>query len=90
MSVLVVHDADQSMRAAQDVVEATVADIAAHADQFAVARDDPATAVARALASTRRPVFLADVADNIGGGSPGDGTALLARAPGGRRRPARS
>jgi microcystin degradation protein MlrC len=77
MSVLVVHDADQEA-AAREVIDATVADIAAHADDFAVARDDTATAVRRALESTRQPVFLADVADNIGGGSPGDGTALLA------------
>lgn len=76
MSVLVVHD-DAAAATARDVIDATIADIAAHADEFAVARDGPATAVAKALASTRRPVFLADVADNIGGGSPGDGTALL-------------
>jgi microcystin degradation protein MlrC len=76
MSVLVVHDADQEA-AATSVMEETVADIWAHADDFALARDDAATAVARALASTRRPVFLVDVADNVGGGSPGDGTALL-------------
>jgi microcystin degradation protein MlrC len=76
MSVLAVHDAG-SEAAAADVLDATVADIAAHATDFAVARDDTRTAVTRALASTRRPVFLADVADNIGGGSPGDGTALL-------------
>jgi microcystin degradation protein MlrC len=33
--------------------------------------------VARAMTSSRRPVVLADVADNVGGGSAGDGTALL-------------
>lgn len=76
MSVLVVHD-EGAEAAARDVIEATISDIAEHAPEFAVARDDAATAVARALASTRRPVFLADVGDNIGGGSPGDGTALL-------------
>jgi microcystin degradation protein MlrC len=76
MSVLAVHDLD-SQAAAQDVVDATIADIAEHSQEFAVARDDPKTAVARALAATRRPVFLADIADNIGGGSPGDGTVLL-------------
>jgi len=76
MSVLAVHDAD-SAAAAGAVLDATVADIAKHAGEFAVARDDVRTAVARAIASTRRPVFLADVADNVGGGSPGDGTALL-------------
>ncbi len=76
MSVLAVHDAAHEAAAAA-VLEETVADIWAHAADFALARDDPATAVARAMASTRRPVFLADVADNVGGGSPGDGTALL-------------
>jgi microcystin degradation protein MlrC len=76
MSVLIVHDVGQE-EAAETVMDATVADIWAHAADFALARDDPAAAVARALASSRRPVFLVDVADNIGGGSPGDGTVLL-------------
>ena len=76
MSVLVVHDADAG-DVAQEVVDATIADIASRAGDFAVVRDDARTAVARAQASMRRPVFLADVADNIGGGSPGDGTELL-------------
>lgn len=35
-------------------------------------------AVARADRAARGPVVLVDVADNIGGGSPGDGTAILA------------
>jgi microcystin degradation protein MlrC len=34
-------------------------------------------AVRRALTSQKGPVILADVGDNIGGGSPGDGTLLL-------------
>ncbi|MCL4506079.1 MAG: M81 family metallopeptidase [Chloroflexi bacterium] len=34
-------------------------------------------AVRRALAAPRGPVVLADVGDNIGGGTPGDGTVLL-------------
>jgi microcystin degradation protein MlrC len=76
MSVLVVHDADRG-DAAQDVLDETIADITARADEFAVARDDVPTAVAQAMSSLNRPVFLADIADNIGGGSPGDGTALL-------------
>ncbi len=36
-----------------------------------------AEAVQRALAAPRRPVILADVGDNVGGGCPGDGTVLL-------------
>jgi microcystin degradation protein MlrC len=39
---------------------------------------DPATAVARALEATKRPVVLVDTGDNVGGGSAGDGTVLLA------------
>lgn len=37
----------------------------------------PAEAVERAVAAPRGPVILADVGDNVGGGSPGDGTVLL-------------
>jgi len=77
MSVLAIHD-DEHAAAAKDVLNETVNDIWAHADQFEVAREDAGSAVRRALASSRHPVFLADVADNIGGGSPGDGTVLLA------------
>jgi microcystin degradation protein MlrC len=39
---------------------------------------DPATAVARALQADRLPVVLVDTGDNVGGGSAGDGTVLLA------------
>jgi microcystin degradation protein MlrC len=38
---------------------------------------DPGEAVHRAMLSTKKPVILADVGDNIGGGTPGDGTVLL-------------
>ena len=34
-------------------------------------------AVQRALAARHFPVILADIGDNVGGGSPGDGTVLL-------------
>jgi microcystin degradation protein MlrC len=37
-----------------------------------------AEAVGRALRAPAGPVILADVGDNVGGGSPGDGTVLLA------------
>jgi microcystin degradation protein MlrC len=39
---------------------------------------DPATAVARALQSSKRPVVLVDTGDNVGGGSAADGTIILA------------
>ena len=38
----------------------------------------PAEAVAQAIAAPEGPVVLVDVGDNIGGGTPGDGTELLA------------
>lgn len=64
--------------AAQRVVAETLADVERHRANFDVRRPDPQTAVRRALAGERRPVVLVDTADNIGGGSPGDGTVLLA------------
>jgi microcystin degradation protein MlrC len=76
-SVLVVHDADRRTDA-QEVAEALCAEVDARREDFALARDDPATAVRKAIAAPQGPVLIADVADNIGGGSPGDGTAILA------------
>jgi microcystin degradation protein MlrC len=76
-SVLVVHDADRRTDA-QEVAEALCAEVDARREDFALARDDPATAVRNAIAAPQGPVLIADVADNIGGGSPGDGTAILA------------
>lgn len=38
----------------------------------------PAAAVAAAIAHPEGPVVLVDVGDNIGGGTPGDGTVILA------------
>lgn len=76
MSVIAVHD-DAHAQAASEVLDATIADIETHASDFVVARDNPAAAVRRALVAHSSPVVLVDVADNVGGGSPGDGTALL-------------
>ncbi len=47
-------------------------------DRFRIANLSPREAVARALRESAGPVILVDQADNIGGGGPGDGTALLA------------
>jgi microcystin degradation protein MlrC len=77
ISVLAVAD-DGVAAAARQVVEETVADIERRAAAFIVRRPSVDEAVAEAVASQARPVVLADVADNIGGGTPGDGTALLA------------
>jgi microcystin degradation protein MlrC len=47
-------------------------------DQLVARLPDAATAVARALQTERRPVVLVDTGDNVGGGSAGDGTVILA------------
>lgn len=47
-------------------------------EQMIVRNTPPAEAVAEAIAFPAGPVMLVDVGDNIGGGTPGDGTVLLA------------
>jgi microcystin degradation protein MlrC len=44
---------------------------------MAITNVPPADAVAQAIAWPEGPVILVDVGDNIGGGTPGDGTVLL-------------
>jgi microcystin degradation protein MlrC len=46
-------------------------------EQMIVRNTPPAEAVAEAMAFAGKPVMLVDVGDNIGGGTPGDGTVLL-------------
>jgi microcystin degradation protein MlrC len=47
-------------------------------DRLTATLPDAATAVARALGAEKLPVVLVDTGDNVGGGSAGDGTLLLA------------
>jgi microcystin degradation protein MlrC len=47
-------------------------------EQFRPYLLSPEAAVRRAMVEPRGPVFLTEPADNVGGGAPGDGTALLA------------
>lgn len=47
-------------------------------DEMRVENVAPADAVARAIAYPEGPVVLVDVGDNIGGGTPGDATVILA------------
>jgi microcystin degradation protein MlrC len=47
-------------------------------DDMIVRNTPPPEAVAEAIAFPEGPVMLVDVGDNIGGGTPGDGTVLLA------------
>jgi microcystin degradation protein MlrC len=46
-------------------------------EQMIVRNTPPTEAVAEAIAYPEGPVMLVDVGDNIGGGTPGDGTVLL-------------
>lgn len=73
-SVVVTYREGSDERARQ-----AAAELAAVVERYdwRVERPDPAAAVAEASRSSERPVVLADVADNIGGGAPGDGTTLL-------------
>jgi microcystin degradation protein MlrC len=63
---------------AQQVADLVAADVDAHADEFTYTTFSVAEAVDRALRA-EGPVALVDSADNVGGGSPGDGTAILAQ-----------
>jgi microcystin degradation protein MlrC len=67
-----------SEKEAQLVGDELATDVETRAEEWLVERNGPAIAVAEAIDSPERPVVLVDVADNIGAGSPGDGTALLA------------
>lgn len=62
--------------AADEVIARVMADIDAATGDFTVELPSASEAVASALEADQ-PVVLADIADNIGGGSSGDGTALL-------------
>lgn len=78
ISVLVVGEVARRAAAVRLADELAARITAAVADgEFAVERPSPEPAVRMALEQPR-PVVLADVADNIGGGSAGDGTVLLA------------
>lgn len=75
-SVVVTADAAAGARAAEAAME-LADEVSARREEFAVERPPPAEAVALAV-EAEAPVVIADVADNVGGGAPGDGTVLLA------------
>jgi microcystin degradation protein MlrC len=80
-----IHDAGLAVYVATDGDEAGAARRAdalaqtawEHRHEFVHAALAPGEAVARALAMEGRPVVLADMADNTGGGAAGDTTAVL-------------
>jgi microcystin degradation protein MlrC len=75
-SVVVVAEGDESL--ARRHADSLAERLWAERERLNVAPPDPATAVARALREERLPVVLVDTGDNVGGGSAGDGTVLLA------------
>ena len=75
-SVIVVADGDKSL--AESVANELSAAMWAVREQLNVPCPKPVEAVIRATASGYTPVLLIDLGDNIGGGSAGDGTVLLA------------
>ncbi len=76
MGLLVITDGDADAATALADELATLAwDLR---DEMQIENVEPADAVAAAIAHPEGPVMLVDVGDNIGGGTPGDGTVLLA------------
>jgi microcystin degradation protein MlrC len=75
-SVIVVADHDVELATA--VADELATEMWSVREQLYVPCPDPREAVTRAIASTWNPVLLIDLGDNIGGGSAGDGTVLLA------------
>lgn len=75
-SVIAVADGDRD--AAQAVADELAGRMWDARRELFVPCPGPEEAVRRALASDRRPVVLVDLGDNVGGGSAGDGTVLLA------------
>jgi microcystin degradation protein MlrC len=75
-SVIAVADGD--LAAAQDVADELSGRMWEARRELFVPCPSPEEAVRLALASDRKPVVLVDLGDNVGGGSAGDGTVLLA------------
>lgn len=75
MSIIAVTDGD---RAKAEAIAKELADLAwSLRDDMLIVNTPPDRAVAEAIAHPDGPVILVDVGDNIGGGTPGDGTVLL-------------
>ena len=75
MSFLVVTDRD---REAAQALARELADLAwTLRGEFSVRNTDPSAAVEEAARWPEGPVVLVDIGDNIGGGTPGDGTVLV-------------
>lgn len=69
--------ADGELALAEEGAKRIAAAAWARRERFWVDLPGPAEAIAAAISSDRTPVVLADIGDNVGGGTPGDGTWLL-------------
>lgn len=78
MGPAVIAVTDGIAERAATVANELAAEMWAVREQLYVPCPEPCEAVSQAIASTRPPVLLIDLGDNIGGGSAGDGTVLLA------------
>ncbi len=76
VSVLVTTDADPDGARTVAIELATMLWDAR--ESLIVSNVEPSLAVAQAIESDDWPIVLVDVGDNIGGGTPGDGTVILA------------
>ena len=86
LSVYVVTHDDQAL--AEALADELAAVAWRHRREFLHTAPPVAEAVAQALAVDGRPVILADIADNTGGGAAGDGTEILRELLRVRARPA--
>ncbi len=77
MGPAVIAIADGNRESAVEASEALSHELWAARHDLMVPCPAAEEAVRRAMASSRRPVILVDLGDNIGGGSAGDGTVLL-------------
>lgn len=77
MTATVVATTDGDPALARQAAEAVANRIWNARDGFLAELPLPAEAIRLALAGSARPVVIAEVSDNPGGGSPGDGTYLL-------------
>jgi microcystin degradation protein MlrC len=75
LGVYVVTDGDRPR--AERLAEQLAREAWAHRHEFVHTALPVEAAVARALAAQGRPIVLADMADNTGGGAAGDGTEIL-------------
>lgn len=73
-SVLVVADGDLNL--AREAAEAVAGRLWDQRDRFEPRQTSVAEAVRLAASIARRPVVLLDMGDNVGGGSPANGTAI--------------